>query len=355
MVMKIAIDCMGGDHGVSVTIPAIIQILQTYPEVSILAFGTESAIKNEWGKVSGKPALSNNPHPRLQIIHTEQFVEMSDSPTSALKNKRKSSMAIALAAVKNNEASACISAGNTGALVALSCYMLKTLAGIDRPAIIAALPTINKPVYILDLGANVDCKVNHLLQFAKMAVIMLKAVYGINPTVGVLNIGTEVIKGNSVVKETIAEIQKMDFNFIGSVEGDEIFQGKADIVVCDGFVGNVALKVTEGVSHLFKHWLREECNKNIFRKISALIAYPIFKGLIRRKDPRIYNGATLLGLQGVVIKSHGGADILAFRYAIEFGINQVRQRVDEIIGEHFKNENNNNDINKSEVSTTSIT
>lgn len=334
--MKIAVDCMGGDFGVASTIPAIVQILSERADISIIAFGTIEKITKELEKLGKNPKSFNQ---RLDIRHTEQLIAMDESPQSALKNKRKSSMALAIDAVKRGEVLAAVSAGNTGALVAISRYMLKTLDGIDRPALITAIPTISKPVYMLDLGANVDCEVTNLVQFANMATIMVKAINvanEINPTVGVLNIGSEIIKGNLVVKETIAELQKSSLNFIGSIEGDEVFRGRADIVVCDGFVGNVALKITEGVSHLIKHWIDEECHKNIFRKIAALIALPIFKGIKHRKDPRIYNGATLIGLQGVVIKSHGGADAIAFRYAVEFAIRQIEQNVNNKISEQMK-------------------
>lgn len=326
--MKIAVDCMGGDFGVSATIPAIIKVLKTHANINIIAFGDSTQMQTEWNKhIGSKSKLSK----KIEFRHTHEIVTMEDSPKSALKNKRESSMAMAIDSVKQNDAFAAISSGNTGALVAISRYLLKTIEGVDRPALVTPIPTIKNPVYIVDLGANVDCEVTHLVQFAKMTSVMLKAINGIDPKIGVLNIGTEVIKGNLVVKETIAELQKLEMNFIGSIEGDEVFQGKADIVVCDGFVGNVALKITEGVSYLIKYWIDQESRKNIFRKISALIALPIFNGVKHRRDPRIYNGATLLGLQGVVIKSHGAADEFAFRYAIEFAIDQIEQNVNQKI------------------------
>lgn len=328
--MRIAIDVMGGDHGAPVVLPAIAHILRDFPQVTILAFGHAEIMRTACAQMD----LAESP--RLQLHPSEQVVDMDESPLSALRNKRKSSMALAINAVREGKADACVSAGNTGALVALSRYLLKTLPGIDRPAIITALPTQKNPVHLLDMGANVDCEATHLIQFAQMASVMVESLSGKKPRVGILNIGTEAIKGNAVVKEALEQLhQNRELHFIGSVEGDSMFEGVADVVVCDGFVGNVALKITEGTAKLISFWLKAEIQKNFLRKISAGLCFPIWKGLKAKYDPRLYNGAILLGLQGVVVKSHGGADALAFRYAIEFAIRQIEQKINARITEHF--------------------
>jgi len=305
----IAVDCMGGDHGPSVTLPACRRFLDKHPDARLLLVGMAHELRR----------FSD---PRVTIIAATEVVTMSDSIEIALRRKRDSSMRVAVQQVKDGVAQAAVSAGNTGALMAISRYLLKTIEGIDRPAIASQLPNAKGgATTMLDLGANVDCLPEHLLQFAVMGSALASVLdNNPNPTVGLLNIGEEVIKGNETIKRAGELLRKAaaagDLNFIGNVEGDDIFKGTADIVVCDGFVGNVALKVTEGVASMIGTFLRAEYSRNLLTRLVALLAYPVLTAFKRKVDHRRYNGAAFLGLRGLVFKSHGSADALAFENAL---------------------------------------
>lgn len=319
MDITIAIDAMGGDHGTHVTVPAAVEFLRKNPNDTVVLVGLPDAIEAELRRLKAVAG------PRLRIHPATEVVTMDEAPQMALRNKKDSSMRVAINLVKNGEATACVSAGNTGALMATARYVLKMLPGIDRPAIASFLPTTKGQVCMLDLGANVDCNAEHLLQFALMGSTLVSAIeHKENPSVGLLNIGSEDIKGNEIVKQAAELLQASDLNFYGNVEGDDIFKGVTDVVVCDGFVGNVSLKTTEGLAQMLGNFLREEFNRNIFTKLAALIAMPVLNAFKRRVDHRRYNGASLLGLKGIVLKSHGSADSFAFLCAIERAAEEAR-------------------------------
>jgi len=322
MEVTVAIDCMGGDHGTRVTVPAAIERSRLDPQSRFILVGLEDAIRAELtraGVATGD---------RFEIRHASEVVAMDEPPATALRGKKDSSMRVAINLVKSGEAQACVSAGNTGALMAISRFVLKTLPGIDRPAIASILPTAKGHIHILDLGANVDCTAEHLLQFAVMGAELVSAVeHKPRPTVGLLNIGEEDIKGNEVVKHAAELLRGSDLNFYGNVEGNDIYKGTTDVVVCDGFVGNVALKASEGLAQMLGTFLREEFGRNLLTKLAGLVAMPVLKAFKRRVDHRRYNGASLLGLRGIVIKSHGSADAFAYGFAIEHAISEVRTGV----------------------------
>ncbi len=331
MDVTIAIDAMGGDHGTHVTVPAAVEYLRKNPGDTIVLVGLPDAIEAELR------ALKTQIGPSLRIHAASEVVGMDESPQLVLRNKKDSSMRVAINLVKNGEAAACVSAGNTGALMATARYVLKMLPGIDRPAIASFLPTIKGQVCMLDLGANVDCSAEHLLQFALMGSALVSAIeHKDNPTVGLLNIGSEDIKGNEVVKQAAELLQNSDLNFYGNIEGNDIFKGITDVVVCDGFVGNVSLKTTEGLAQMLSGFLREEFNRSVFTKLAGLIAMPVLKAFKRRVDPRRYNGASLLGLKGIVLKSHGSADAFAFLCAIERAAEEARGSMLHHISEHIE-------------------
>ncbi|MDD2776533.1 MAG: phosphate acyltransferase PlsX [Gallionella sp.] len=331
MDVTLAIDAMGGDHGITVTVPAAIEYLELYPHDTIVLVGIPDAIESELRDLG----VSTSAH--LRIHPATQVVMMDEQPQSALRGKKDSSMRVSINLVKNGEAAACVSAGNTGALMATARYVLKTIPGIDRPAIASYLPTKNGKVCMLDLGANTDCTAEHLLQFAMMGSTLVSALeHKANPTVGLLNIGSEDIKGNEVVKQTAELLRASDLNFYGNVEGDDIFAGKTDLVVCDGFVGNVALKTAEGVVHMMTGMLKEEFTRNWFTKLAALIARPVLRAFKSRLDPRRYNGASFLGLKGIVVKSHGSADIFGFKCAIEKAAEEARGGMLQHISAHVE-------------------
>jgi len=322
MDITVAIDAMGGDHGPHVTVPAALKALKQDDALNIVLVGLSDAIEAELHvqKVSVGP--------RLRIHHASEVVSMDESPQSALKNKKDSSMRVAINLVKSGEAHACVSAGNTGALMATARFVLKTLPGIDRPAIASTLPSEKGHTYMLDLGANADCTPEHLLQFAIMGAMLVSCVeHKERPTVGLLNIGSEDIKGNEVVKQAGELLRASHLNFYGNVEGNDIYKGTTDVVVSDGFVGNVALKASEGLAHMMGGFLMEEFKRNAFTKLAALIAMPVLRAFKRRLDPRCYNGASFLGLHGIVVKSHGGADSFAFLHAIDTAIEEARSGV----------------------------
>ena len=322
MDITVAIDCMGGDHGPHVTVPAALTFLRAQPEVNIVLVGLEDAIRIEL------KAHKAEIGPRLRIRHASEVVTMGEPPALALRNKKDSSMRVAVDLVKTGEANACVSAGNTGALMATSRFVLKMLPGIDRPAIAGVLPTMRGRTYVLDLGANVDCAPEHLVQFAIMGSALVAAVeHKAHPSVGLLNIGEEAIKGNEVVKQAADMLRASAINFAGNVEGDDIFKGKTDVVVCDGFVGNVALKTSEGLAQMLSVFLREEFKRNALTRAAAIFAMPVLNAFKRRVDHRRFNGASLLGLRGIVVKSHGSADIYSFGCAIERAVEEVRNGV----------------------------
>jgi glycerol-3-phosphate acyltransferase PlsX len=322
MDITIAVDCMGGDHGPHVTVPAALNFLGSNADVDIVLVGLRDAIEAELKARGAKP------NPRLRVHHASEVVLMDDSAATALRTKKDSSMRVAVDLVKSGEAHACVSAGNTGALMAVSRFVLKMLPGIDRPAIIAALPSIRGSTYVLDLGANVDCRPEHLLQFGIMGATLVAAVeHKDRPSVGLLNIGEENIKGNEVVKRAAELLRESDLNFIGNIEGDGIYKGEADVVVCDGFVGNVMLKASEGIVQMVRSYLREEFMRSILTRLVGAIVMPVLHAFRRRLDPRRFNGATLLGLRGIVVKSHGSADVFGFARAIERAMEEVRNEV----------------------------
>lgn len=325
MDVTIAIDCMGGDFGPSVTLPAALAFLGRDERAGVILVGlpelaaeTEKA-RRRFGE-------------RVRFHAASEVVGMDEPLATALRIKKDSSMRVAIDLVKAGEAQAAVSAGNTAALMAISRFVLKTLPGIDRPAIATVLPTLRGSTYVLDLGANVDCEPHHLLQFGIMADLLYTAVeHRERPSIGLLNIGEEEIKGNEVVKQAGELFKASSLNFYGNVEGDDIYMGTTDIVVCDGFVGNVLLKTSEGLARMLATFLREEFSRNPLRRLAALLALPALNAFRRRVDPRRYNGATLLGLRGIVVKSHGAADELAFGKAIERAAEAARNRLVERI------------------------
>jgi len=309
--ITIAVDAMGGDHGPSVTVPAALDFLASRPAARVIIVGDERAIRGELARNRGA-------HERLTVRHATQVVEMHEPPAQALRGKKDSSMRVAIDLVKQGAAQAALSAGNTGALMATARFVLKTLPGIDRPAIATQLPTMRGHTTMLDLGANVDCTAEHLCQFAVMGSALVEATERKpRPTVGLLNIGEEEIKGSDVVKEAGEMLKAGALNFYGNVEGDDIYRGTVDVVVCDGFVGNVALKTSEGLAKMIGQFLAEEFKRNLVSKAGAIFALPAINRFRDRVDHRRYNGASLLGLKGIAMKSHGSADRLAFTCALE--------------------------------------
>ncbi len=307
----IALDAMGGDYGPDVTVSAAVHILKRHPDLKLILVGDETLLKTKLTSLDG------NVNERLQIEHASQTVEMDDKPSHALRKKKDSSMRVAINLVKDGLAQAAVSAGNTGALMATARFVLKTLPGIDRPAICTTLPTISGHTHVLDLGANIDSSAEHLLEFAVMGSVLTSAVDdNPNPTVSLLNIGEEEIKGNERVKEAARLFKACSLNYVGFIEGDGIYMNPTDVVVCDGFIGNVMLKASEGVAKMFAGYLKAEFKRNMFTKLIAMISMPVLKAFGKRLDPRSYNGASLLGLNGIVVKSHGGADDYAFGKAI---------------------------------------
>ena len=323
MTVTVAIDCMGGDHGPDVTVHAALDFVHKHEDVCVILVGLEERIL---------PFLAKDRDARVSVRHATEIVAMDESPALAIRNKKNSSMRVAIDLVKSGEADACVSAGNTGALMAISRFVLKMLPGIDRPAICAVLPTITGHVHVLDLGANVDCSPEHLFQFGIMGASLVSAIeHRERPTVGILNIGEEDIKGNDVVKRAAELLKDSGLNFIGNIEGDGLYKGQAEVVVCDGFVGNVALKASEGLAQMLATFLRQEFSRNFLTKLAALVAIPVLKHFKRRVDHRRYNGASLLGLKGIVVKSHGSADTFSFGNALERAADTVRSGVLERI------------------------
>ena len=330
MPVTIAVDAMGGDHGPAVTLAAALTFLERTPDARVIAVGQDAPLAAALAKLRS-PAKD-----RLVIHAASEIVEMDEPPALALRVKKDSSMRVAVNLVKDGTAEACVSAGNTGALMAISRFVLKMLPGVDRPAIASQLPTKKGVTTVLDLGANVNCTPEQLVQFAVMGTALAAAVDGIErPTVGLLNIGEEDIKGSDVVKETAELLKVSGLNFHGNVEGNDIYKGTTDVVVCDGFVGNVALKTSEGVAKMMGDFLKEEYERGLYSRLAALVSLPVINAFRRRLDHRRYNGATLLGLRGIVVKSHGSADRLAFRTALERADSEVSHGLNERIAQEI--------------------
>lgn len=330
MGLTLALDAMGGDHGPHVVVSAALSVLAEQPDLTLILVGDQDILAKE---LLAQHAKTSD---RLQIQHASQRVEMHEPPSQALRGKKDSSMRVAIDLVKAGRAQACVSAGNTGALMATARYVLKTLPGIDRPAIISALPTMTGHTHMLDLGANVDSTAEHLFQFAVMGSVLTSAVDNIErPRVGLLNIGEEEIKGNETVKEAARMLAASDIHYVGFVEGDDIYKGSVDVVVCDGFIGNVALKTSEGVAKMISHYMKQEFKRSIFTRSVALVAMPVLKAFRAKIDPRQYNGASLVGLQGIVIKSHGCADVFSFANAIKEAVTEVKKDVPQRISKQL--------------------
>lgn len=327
MTMTIALDAMGGDHGPSEIVPAALYMLKQQSDLSLILVGDRLVLEKELQTHRYRGQFSD----RLVIHHASETVEMDEPPALALRNKKDSSMRVAINLVKEGRAKACVSAGNTGALMATARFVLKMLEGIDRPAIIGLLPTtvVDARVRMLDLGANVDSTVDHLFQFAVMGSVLAEAMDGLHrPKIALLSNGKEDIKGDELVKETAKRLLATpDINYIGYIEADEIFLGEVDVVVCDGFVGNVMLKGCEGIAKFIANSMKEEFQRNSLTKVAGAVAYPVLKSLIKRIDPARYNGATLIGLQGVVVKSHGSARAMGFANAIKEAIAEAKKDV----------------------------
>lgn len=323
---------MGGDYGPSEIVPAALSILNKHKELRLLLVGKEEVINQELQKNNGSS------HERIKIVHAPEVVEMHEAPSHALRNKKESSMRRAIEQVRDGYAAACVSAGNTGALMATSRFVLKMLPGMDRPAICTILPGVDgRHSHVLDLGANVDSSSEQLLQFAVMGAQLTSAVENKdNPTVALLNVGEEDIKGNDRVKQAAALLEESHLNYVGYVEGTDLYTGKVDVIVCDGFVGNIALKASEGLADFLKHHATVQFKSTLYSKFAAIVALPVLKSLKKKIDPKNYNGASLLGLRGIVIKSHGSADRVSFATAIEEAIIEVEKNVPERIHEKLE-------------------
>jgi glycerol-3-phosphate acyltransferase PlsX len=331
--IRIAVDMMSGDFGLKATVPAVLMALARHPELSLILVGDSEKIATELAQHNSNYA-EQFPN-RIQIKHSSQVVAMDDIPVAALRRKPDSSMRSSLNLVKTQEATACVSAGNTGALMVIAKYVLRTLPGIDRPAILYPMPSKDKAVSVLDLGANIECSPEQLFQFAVMGSVLVSALENKDdPTIGLLNIGSEAIKGTEVIKtasKLIADCK--DLNYYGFVEGNDIYKATVDVVVCDGFIGNVTLKVSEGLAKLIVQYVKQGFMATWWTKLIAWLAKPILQGIFNKVNPSKYNGASLLGLNGVVIKSHGGADALAFCSAITAAFMGAKKNIPLLIRE----------------------
>lgn len=333
MKIRIAVDCMSGDLSLAVTVPAVVGFLKHQPHVELILVGKSDEIKNALSACAGSRAVQDS----FVIHHATEIVTMDESPLAVLRSKPDSSMRVALNLVREGKAQACVSSGNTGALLALSRSILKTLPGIARPAIAAQVPNqIGGGTLVLDLGANVDCSASDYLQFAVMGTALMSVLEEkTHPSVGLLNIGEEEIKGNGVVKRAAELLRESRLNFYGNVEGHDIYAGTTDVVVCDGFVGNIALKVSEGLSRMILAIGKQEYGRNWLTRIAALLSMPVLNRFRKRLDARVYNGAVLLGLRGIVVKSHGSADVVGFesalRRAFEAVQNGLIHRTEQVI------------------------
>ncbi len=329
--ITIAVDAMGGDFGPSEIIPAIKYSVEKHEQLNIILVGKENLILEQLKKNNIK---NNN---RINISHASEIIGMDESPSQALRNKKESSMRIAIELVRDGNAKACVSAGNTGALMATSRFILKMLPGMDRPAICTTLPGKKDDTHILDLGANVDSSSEQLFQFAIMGAQLTSAVKNKdNPTIALLNIGEEEIKGNDRVKQAAKLLEESHLNYVGYIEADKLYSGDVDVIVCDGFVGNVAIKASEGVADFLLYHVKKEFKSNLYSKFAALIAIPVLKSLRYKIDPKQYNGASLLGLRGIVVKSHGGARRISFARAIDEAIIEIKNNIPEKINKKLE-------------------
>ena len=328
---RIAVDAMGGDGGPEIIMPSVKDFLSENREVKIDVYGDEKILSKYLNLFDSD--ISRN----LKIIHTDEKVLSEDSPSHALRHKKNSSMSMAIKSVKDKNAQACVSAGNTGALMAISRFILGTLDGIDRPAIESMLPSLNGHTHVLDLGANIDSKAEHLYQFAVMGSALSSVLDEKEyPSVGLLNVGEETIKGSAQVKEAHDLLLTSKLNYVGFVEGDDIFCGNIDVIVCDGFVGNIALKTSEGTAKFISSILKNEFKKNIFTKIAGILSMKVLNSFKIVADPRKYNGASLLGLKGIIVKSHGGADSFAFNNSLKIALKEVNKDVPSCIDKKLK-------------------
>lgn len=331
MKIKLALDAMGGDHGPDAIVPAAIYVLDKHENLEVILVGIQDQLESI---LQSHKALN---HPRLSIHNASEVVGMHELPSQVLRNKKDSSMRVAINLVQEGVAQACVSAGNTGALMATARFVLKMLPGIDRPAICSTMPGIKGSSHLLDLGANVDSSSEQLFQFAVMGAELTSAVNNIpEPTVALLNVGEEEIKGNDRVKQAASLLSQSYLNYIGFIEGNDIYSGKADVIVCDGFVGNIALKASEGVAAFLMHHVKQDFSSSLYGKFAALVSMPILKSIRKRIDPRRYNGASLLGLRGIVIKSHGSADKVSFAHAIEEAMVEVEKDIPNRISKELE-------------------
>ena len=322
----ISLDAMGGDFGAEVVIPAAISALRRFDDINLLLVGDKELVSETLRR------HSSGVSERLRIQHASQFVEMDENPKNALRSKKDSSMRVCINLVKSGQADACVSSGNTGALMATAKFVLKMLPGVSRPAIITAIPAQKGHTHLLDLGANIDSSPEQLYQFAVMGAALVEVVdNNPSPTIGVLNVGQEAIKGNPVVREAGRLLSDSKLNYVGFVEGDDIYTGDVDVIVCDGFVGNVALKTSEGLAKMISSKLKSEFLRNPLTRLAGLVSMPVLKAFRRDIDHRRYNGASMLGLNGVVIKSHGGIDALGFENAIKIARMEASQNIPQRI------------------------
>ena len=335
MTIKVSIDASGGDFGFPVTVKAGINALEFYKDLHLNFVGEKIGIQKELNKHSAYKTYVD----RISITHASEVINMNDSPSTALRHKKDSSMRVAINLIKDEGVDACVSAGNTGALMAIARFILKTIEGVDRPAIMGSFPTLNGHIHVLDLGANVDSKPETLLQFAFMGSITVQNTENIpNPTIGLLNVGVEEMKGHDRIQDTAELLKASSLNYSGFVEGDDIYKGVVDVIVCDGFEGNIALKASEGVANLFSYFLKKSFNRNLLTKIVALLAKPIMNNFKSHVDPGQYNGASLLGLKGVVVKSHGNADIDSYFQAIKEAYLEAHAKITDKISAQLTRE-----------------
>lgn len=333
--ITIALDVMSGDNGPSSAVSGAIKSLNNFNDLRLILVGQEKVIATELAQHN-----QSNKN-RISVLHTSEYITMDDDIVNAIRTKKKSSMRLAINAVKDFQANACVSAGNTGALMSLSKIILKTIEGIDRPAICTSLPTKKGFVQVLDLGANVECDSKNLFQFSVMGSSIVQSLeISTNPKIGLLNIGSEEFKGNNIIKAAADLLNKSNLNYIGFAEGDEIFSGNYDVIVTDGFTGNIALKSIEGVAGMIKFFIKEEFEKNIYNKISSILSFPVMRGVKKKMDPRVYNGASLLGLNGIVVKSHGSADAFSYSNAIKTAYYEAKNNLLENIKTFIKKELN---------------
>ena len=321
---------MSGDNGPAPAISGAIKSLELINDLKIILVGDESLV------IDKIPSVIKN---RIDIVHTNEFIKMDDDLVHAIRNKKKSSMRLAVNCVKDAKAQACVSAGNTGALMSISKIILKTIDGIDRPAICTSLPTKKNFMQVLDLGANIECDAQNLFQFAVMGSSVVESLeLSKNPRIGLLNIGSEDFKGKDEIKNAAELLNRSNLNYVGFVEGDEMFSGDYDVIVTDGFTGNIALKSIEGVAGVIKHFIKSEFNKNLYNKFTALISHPVLNGVKKKMDPRVYNGASFLGLNGIVIKSHGSADSFSYYNAIKTAYYESKNNLTDSIREYTSRE-----------------